>query len=34
MDQILGILPGPGIQMKGEKILYIFLGIVPVQESN
>lgn len=32
IDQVVGVLPDPGIQMKGERILYKFLSAVPVQE--
>lgn len=34
MDQIIGILPDPGLQMKGERILYSFSSAVPVYEQN
>lgn len=34
MDQIIGMLPDPGLQMKGERILYNFSSTVPVYEQN
>lgn len=34
IEQILGVLPDPVIQMKGERILYKFPSVVPVQENN
>lgn len=34
MNQIIGMLLDPSIQMKGERILYNFSATVPVYEQN